>query len=98
MDGGQGRIRTSVARKERQIYSLLPLAARPPVQEQQNQTTTATRYGHANAVIPDLPGTLRVPYRVSPPQAKQAITRSTFDKLQEPDMIKSEDFVGEEWA
>src|ERR1043166_2796272 len=28
---GQGRIRTSVARKERQIYSLLPLAARPPV-------------------------------------------------------------------
>ena len=29
--GGRGRIRTSVARKERQIYSLLPLAARPPV-------------------------------------------------------------------
>ena len=29
--GGQGRIRTSVARKGRQIYSLLPLAARPPV-------------------------------------------------------------------
>ena len=28
---GQGRIRTSVARKERQIYSLLPLTARPPV-------------------------------------------------------------------
>src|SRR5450432_2240816 len=29
--GGQGRIRTSVARKERQIYSLLPLTTRPPV-------------------------------------------------------------------
>jgi hypothetical protein len=29
--GAQGRIRTSVARKERQIYSLLPLTARPPV-------------------------------------------------------------------
>ena len=31
MSGAQGRIRTSVARKERQIYSLLPLTARPPV-------------------------------------------------------------------
>ena len=29
--GGQGRIRTPVARKERQVYSLLPLTARPPV-------------------------------------------------------------------
>ena len=29
--GGRGRIRTSVARKGRQIYSLLPLATRPPV-------------------------------------------------------------------
>ena len=29
--GGQGRIRTSVARKGRQIYSLLVLAAHPPV-------------------------------------------------------------------
>src|SRR5581483_6066734 len=29
--GAQGRIRTSVARKERQIYSLLPLTTRPPV-------------------------------------------------------------------
>ena len=36
--GGQGRIRTSVARKGRQIYSLLPLAARPPV-----HTTRTTR-------------------------------------------------------
>ena len=31
--GGRGRIRTSVARKGRQVYSLLPLAARPPVHE-----------------------------------------------------------------
>src|SRR5581483_5983784 len=31
ISGGRGRIRTSVARKERQVYSLLPLAARPPV-------------------------------------------------------------------
>src|SRR4051794_22251113 len=30
-DGGQGRIRTSVTRKEWQIYSLLPLTTRPPV-------------------------------------------------------------------
>ena len=29
--GGRGRIRTSVAHKGRQIYSLLPLATRPPV-------------------------------------------------------------------
>src|ERR1017187_1911104 len=29
--GAQGRIRTSVARYERQIYSLLPLTTRPPV-------------------------------------------------------------------
>ena len=32
-DGGRGRIRTSVARKERQIYSLLVLATHPPVLE-----------------------------------------------------------------
>jgi hypothetical protein len=31
ISGAQGRIRTSVARKERQIYSLLPLTTRPPV-------------------------------------------------------------------
>ena len=33
MTGGRGRIRTSVARKERQIYSLLVLATHPPVPE-----------------------------------------------------------------
>jgi hypothetical protein len=33
VDGGRGRIRTSVARKERQIYSLLVLATHPPVLE-----------------------------------------------------------------
>jgi hypothetical protein len=31
--GGRGRIRTFVARKERQIYSLLVLATHPPVRE-----------------------------------------------------------------
>ena len=31
-DGGERRIRTSVARKERQIYSLLPLTTRPSLQ------------------------------------------------------------------
>ncbi len=34
--GGQGRIRTPVARKERQVYSLLPLTARPPVRVSSN--------------------------------------------------------------
>ncbi len=32
-DGGQGRIRTFVPRKEGQIYSLLPLTTRPPVRK-----------------------------------------------------------------
>jgi hypothetical protein len=36
-NGAQGRIRTSVARKERQIYSLLPLTTRPPVQSGYSQ-------------------------------------------------------------
>ena len=36
--GAQGRIRTSVARKERQIYSLLPLTTRPPVQKNSGGT------------------------------------------------------------
>src|ERR1700680_2500675 len=35
--GGRGRIRTSVARKERQIYSLLVLATHPPVLEKLRQ-------------------------------------------------------------
>src|SRR6267154_3801659 len=35
--GGRGRIRTSVARKERQIYSLLVLATHPPVLEKSQQ-------------------------------------------------------------
>ena len=34
--GGRGRIRTFVARKERQIYSLLVLATHPPVPRKQN--------------------------------------------------------------
>ena len=35
--GGRGRIRTSVARKERQIYSLLVLATHPPVRAGETQ-------------------------------------------------------------
>ena len=34
--GGERRIRTSVARKERQIYSLLPLTTRPSLQNEAN--------------------------------------------------------------
>ena len=40
-DGGQGRIRTSVARKERQIYSLLPLTTRPPVRVREGRWIAA---------------------------------------------------------
>ena len=36
--GGRGRIRTSVARKERQIYSLLVLATHPPVPHGETKT------------------------------------------------------------
>jgi hypothetical protein len=39
--GGRGRIRTSVARKERQIYSLLVLATHPPVLENSFKRLTA---------------------------------------------------------
>jgi hypothetical protein len=39
--GGRGRIRTSVARKERQIYSLLVLATHPPVLENSSASLTA---------------------------------------------------------
>ena len=41
-DGGRGRIRTSVARKERQIYSLLVLATHPPVRTGGIRTKKAT--------------------------------------------------------
>ena len=40
--GGRGRIRTSVARKERQIYSLLVLATHPPVLENSLLTPSAS--------------------------------------------------------
>jgi hypothetical protein len=40
--GGRGRIRTSVARKERQIYSLLVLATHPPVLEKLSITPTTS--------------------------------------------------------
>ena len=42
---GQGRIRTSVARKERQIYSLLPLTTRPPVRLQSLRVGPPLLYG-----------------------------------------------------
>ena len=49
-NGAQGRIRTSVARKERQIYSLLPLTTRPPVRNSAAHFTskiaTRTRQNH----------------------------------------------------
>ena len=40
--GGRGRIRTSVARKGRQIYSLLPLATRPPVRASSDSSGTSS--------------------------------------------------------
>jgi hypothetical protein len=40
--GGRGRIRTFVARKERQIYSLLVLATHPPVPRKPSGTRTAS--------------------------------------------------------
>ncbi len=49
--GGRGRIRTSVARKERQIYSLLVLATHPPVRTggittEKNSPVTKNRQRH----------------------------------------------------
>ena len=41
--GGRGRIRTFVARKERQIYSLLVLATHPPVRENLSTPTPSHR-------------------------------------------------------
>src|SRR5207302_10334477 len=41
--GGRGRIRTFVARKERQIYSLLVLATHPPVPQTFRTRTTGFR-------------------------------------------------------
>jgi hypothetical protein len=41
--GGRGRIRTFVARKERQIYSLLVLATHPPVREMPDTITIVER-------------------------------------------------------
>src|SRR5882762_138268 len=41
--GGRGRIRTSVARKERQIYSLLVLATHPPVRTGEGHCALAKR-------------------------------------------------------
>ena len=43
--GAQGRIRTSVPRKERQIYSLLPLTTQPPVQNAESRRPSGALHG-----------------------------------------------------
>jgi hypothetical protein len=45
-NGGRGRIRTSVARKERQIYSLLVLATHPPVRTVERAFLSVKRHPH----------------------------------------------------
>ena len=56
-NGAQGWIRTSVARKERQIYSLLPLTTRPPVRNSaahfafnHSAPTNKNSQAHSNAL------------------------------------------------
>src|SRR5579862_7755866 len=51
--GAQGRIRTSVARKERQIYSLLPLTTRPPVHKRR-AIASLPRPGTPTVAVKDL--------------------------------------------
>ena len=51
--GGQGRVRTSVDRKGRQIYSLLLLTAQPPVRFG-FFTGTATRAGARFRLAPEI--------------------------------------------
>ena len=53
--GGRGRIRTFVARKERQIYSLLVLATHPPVPRKLFET----RITSPELVLQRLAGVLR---------------------------------------
>src|SRR5271155_2439953 len=50
--GGRGRIRTSVARKERQIYSLLVLATHPPVRRTASGTQESSP-ANPNRTEPD---------------------------------------------
>jgi hypothetical protein len=84
--GAQGRIRTSVARKERQIYSLLPLTTRPPVHIppalrlgyggawQEFQFDRAFR-SHETALEPDCRGhgiaSLFIPFRANPARHRE---------------------------
>src|SRR5271165_368510 len=49
--GGRGRIRTFVARKERQIYSLLVLATHPPVREKYSDTNRASLFFAGREVV-----------------------------------------------
>ena len=53
--GGRGRIRTSVARKERQIYSLLVLATHPPVPREHRDTVRLSPSAHSEHSTPVLP-------------------------------------------
>ena len=61
---GQGRIRTSVARKERQIYSLLPLTTRPPVRYTGGELPLPKGAGEG-ARTPDLLITNQLLYQLS---------------------------------
>jgi hypothetical protein len=65
--GAQGRIRTSVARKERQIYSLLPLTTRPPVHVSTEHSHRVPRPGTIN---PCCQRTLRRALRKTPQQPR----------------------------
>ncbi len=77
--GGQGRIRTSVARKERQIYSLLPLTTRPPVPSMRTtgchpgQAVIVVRRDHSLGAFESLhAGKAKTPYRNVACQASPA--------------------------
>ncbi len=73
-NGGRGRIRTSVARKERQIYSLLVLATHPPVRTGKPPSrSNACLYPRRDTRSPVLftQGTVcPFVYRSSPPQRR----------------------------
>jgi hypothetical protein len=56
VSGGRGRIRTSVARKERQIYSLLVLATHPPVLENSVRHRTARAASSSGQTVQEREG------------------------------------------
>jgi hypothetical protein len=71
-NGGRGRIRTSVARKERQIYSLLVLATHPPVRTgkppSRSNGASLSAERHPLARVVHAGNSLSFVYRSSPPQ------------------------------